>query len=107
MNISALAVVFGLTRPIADMPTIVVTPHVQVPAEAAPQRASKFMDAYFRHLSSPDVLSKFEQDYAGYIDYYGKVVNQATVMQEKASFVHRWPQREYRLRQDSIVVSCT
>jgi len=65
------------------------------------------MGEYFRHLSSPDVLSKFKQDYAGYIDYYGKVVNQATVMQEKASFVHRWPQREYRPRQDSIVVSCT
>ena len=106
MDISVLAVVFGLTQPIADMPTIEVTPHVQVPAGLA-QRASKFMGEYFRHLSSPDVLSKFKQDYAGYIDYYGKVVNQATVMQEKASFVHRWPQREYRPRQDSIVVSCT
>jgi len=106
MNIGVLPVVLGLTQPIADMPTIEVTPHVQV-AGGLEQRASKFIDEYFRHLSSPDVLSKFQQDYAGYIDYYGKVVNQATVMQEKASFVHRWPQREYRPRQDSIVVSCT
>ena len=53
------------------------------------------------------MLSKFKQDYAGYIDYYGKVVNQATVMQEKASFVRRWPQRDYRPRQNSILVSCT
>jgi hypothetical protein len=105
MHISVLAVVFGLTQPIADMPTIEVRPHVQVPAGLA-QRASKFMHEYFRHFSSPDVLSKFQQDYAGYIDYYGKVVNRATVMQEKASFVHRWPQRDYRPRQDSLVVSC-
>jgi hypothetical protein len=105
MNIGVLAVVLGLTQPIADMPTIEVTPHVQVPAGLA-QRASKFIDEYFRHLSSPDVLSKFQQDYGGYIDYYGKVVNRAMVMQEKASFVHRWPQREYRSRQDSLVVSC-
>ena len=105
MNISVLAVVFGLTQPIADMPTIVVRPHEQVPTGLA-QRASRFMDEYFRHFSSPDVLSKFQQDYAGYIDYYGKVVNRATVMREKASFVHRWPQRDYRPRQDSLVVSC-
>ena len=57
MDISVLAVVFGLTQPIADMPTIEVTPHVQVPAGLA-QRASRFIDEYFRHLSSPDVLSK-------------------------------------------------
>src|SRR5690348_10154687 len=67
MNISVLAVVFGLTQPIADMPTIEVRPHMQVSAGLA-QRAIKFMHEYFRHFSSPDVLSKFQQDYAGYID---------------------------------------
>jgi hypothetical protein len=106
MNISALVVMLGLTQPIADRPTIEVRPHVQVPA-AIRQRASKFMDEYFRHLSSPDVISRFERDYAAYIDYYGKVVNRDTLMREKARFVHRWPQRDYRPRQDSIVVSCT
>ena len=105
MNISVLVVILGLIQPATDMPTIEVRPHVQVLA-AIQQRAREFMDDYFRHLSGPDALSKFKQDYAGYIDYYGKVVNRATVMQEKASFVHRWPQRDYRPRQDSIVVSC-
>ena len=98
MNITVLTILLGLTQPIADMPTIEVTPHVQTPT-AMPARAIEFMESYFQHLSSPDVLSKFKQDYAGYIDYYGKVVNRATVMQEKASFVHRWPQRDYRPRQ--------
>jgi hypothetical protein len=106
MNISVLAIVFTLTQPIANMPTIEVRPHVEVPPAGMAQRASKFMDEYFRHLSSPDVLSKFQEDYASYIDYYGKVVNRATVMQEKASFVHRWPQRDYRPHRDSLVVSC-
>ena len=105
MKIGVLAVVLGLTQPIADMPTIEVTPHVQVPAGLA-QRASRFIDEYFRHLSDPDAVSKFQQDYAGYIDYYGKVVNRAIVMQEKVSFVHRWPERDYRPREDSLVVSC-
>jgi len=105
MNISALVVMLGLTLPIADMPTIEVRPHVQVPA-AIRQRASKFMDEYFRHLSSPDVISRFERDYAAYIDYYGKVVNRDTLMREKAHFVQRWPQRDYRPRQNSITVSC-
>lgn len=105
VSIGLLVFLAGLSQPVADMPTIEVRPQVQVP-DATPQRASKFMEEYFRHLSSPDVLSKFKQDYAALIDYYGKVVNRNTVMQEKTRFVQRWPQRDYRLRQNSIAVAC-
>src|SRR5690348_10399579 len=105
MIISVLAVVFGLTGRSRRCRRSRSGHTCRCPPGRRSTRA-KFRGEYFRHLSSPDVLSKFKQDYAGYIDYYGKVVNQATVMQEKASFVHRWPQREYRPRRDSIVVSC-
>jgi hypothetical protein len=35
-----------------------------------------------------------------------KVLNRGAVMQEKARFVRRWPERSYRPRQNSITVSC-
>ena len=61
---------------------------------------------YFRHLSSPEVLEEFERDYAPYVLYYDKRVDHATVMRDKARFVRRWPQRSYRLREDSQDISC-
>jgi hypothetical protein len=105
MNITVLTILLGLSQPVADIPTIEVTPHAQTPTANA-GRAIEFIESYFQHFSSSDVIRKFQQDYAGYIDYYGKVVNRAMVMQEKANFVLRWPQRDYRPRQDSLVVSC-
>jgi hypothetical protein len=105
MNITVLTILLGLSQPVADIPTIEVRPHVQTPTANA-GRAVDFIESYFQHFSSPDVISRFEQDYAAYIDYYGKVVNRDTVMQEKVRFVQRWPQRSYRARQNSITVSC-
>ena len=64
------------------------------------------MDEYFQHLSNPDVLTLFQRDYAGYIDYYGKVTVKDEVMGDKARFVKRWPQRSYHPRQGSMQSSC-
>jgi hypothetical protein len=105
MNITVLTILHGLSQRVADIPTIEVRPHVQTPTANA-GRAIDFIESYFQHFSSPDVISSFEQDYAAYIDYYGKVVSKDTVMQEKVRFVQRWPQRNYRTRQNSITVSC-
>jgi hypothetical protein len=105
MNITVLTILLGLSQPVADIPTIEVTPHVQTPTANA-GRAVEFIESYFQHFSTSDVISRFEQDYAAYIDYYGKVVNRDTLMREKAHFVQRWPQRDYRPRQNSITVSC-
>lgn len=76
--ISILAVAVSLSQPV-DIPTIVVTPQERV-----------------------DVLRLFQHDYAGYIDYYGKMTLKDEVMGDKARVVKRWPQRSYHPRQDSI-----
>ena len=86
-------------------PTVVVTPSTHAP-DTMHQRASAFMRDYFRHLSSPQVLEDFERDYTPYVSYYDKRVDRATLMRDKARFVHRWPQRSYRLREESLDVSC-
>lgn len=100
-----LIIFAGLWQPVADIPTVVVTPSVHEP-DTMRQRASAFMAEYFQHLSSPEVLEDFERDYAPYVSYYDKRVDRDVVMRDKARFVHRWPQRSYRLRESSQDISC-
>jgi hypothetical protein len=83
---------------------MVVTPSVHEP-DTARQRASAFIAEYF-HLSSSEVLDDFERDYAPYVSFYDKRVDHDTVMRDKTRFVHRWPQRSYRLREDSLDITC-
>jgi hypothetical protein len=98
--ISILALAASLSQPV-DIPTIVVTPQER---EIQQQRAIRFMDEYFEHLSNEDTLRLFQRDYASYIDYYGKVTVKDEVMGDKARFVRRWPQRSYHPRQHSVLV---
>ena len=103
--ISMLVILTGLWKPVADIPTVVVTPSVH-DADSMRQQASAFVAEYFQHLSSPEVLENFERDYAPYVSYYDKRVDHDTVMRDKARFVRRWPQRSYRLRGDNLDISC-
>jgi hypothetical protein len=91
-------------RPVADMPTIDVTPSKQTTGDD--QRARALVEQYFQHLSGPDVLNKFQEDYAAYVDFYGKMIDRNTLLREKARFVRRWPERRYSPRQGSIQVAC-
>lgn len=100
-----LVALLGLSQPVDDIPTIVVTPPAHT-TTGMRQQASTFMDAYFRHFSGPDVLDQFARDYASHIDYYGNVVGREVVMHEKTRFVQRWPQRNYRPRPESIKTLC-
>src|SRR6185503_1091260 len=97
--IGMLIILAGLWQPVADTPTVVVTPSVHEP-DTTRKEASAFIAEYFQHLSSPEVLEDFERDYAPYVSYYDKRVDHDTVMRDKARFVRRWPQRSYRLRGD-------
>jgi hypothetical protein len=96
----------SLNQPVADIPTIVVTPQDHSALNQQAIQAITFMDGYFQHLSGPDVLSQFQHDYAGYISYFSKVKRKDEVLREKAGFVRRWPQRSYHPRQRSIQVAC-
>ena len=104
--INVLAMLVSLSQPVADIPTIVVTPQDQSALNQQAIQAIAFMDGYFQHLSGPDVLSEFQHDYADYISYFSKMKRKDEVLREKAGFVRRWPQRSYRPRQSSIQVAC-
>lgn len=98
-----LTILATLAQPVANTSALTVT---LAEGDKPQQLAVSFMDQYFRHLSSPDVLNRFEDDYAGFVLYFGKVVSKKVVMREKAAFVRRWPKRSYRPRENSFQVGC-
>jgi hypothetical protein len=108
--VAALVVSGPLSAQIAppeDVPSVVVRPNPGVTGEPQlHQTATSFIDNYFRHFSSANALEYFEQHYADHVVYYGKHVDRASLMREKARFVRRWPQRLYKARSDSIEVAC-
>jgi hypothetical protein len=63
--ISIIIMVASLSQSV-EIPTLMVTPQER---ESQQQQAIRFIDEYFQHLSNPDVLTLFQRDYAGYIDY--------------------------------------
>ena len=65
-----------------------------------------FMDEFFSICRVPDVLDRFQHDYAKYINYFSQVKRKEQVLREKAAFIKRWPERNYRPRQNSIHVTC-
>nr|WP_281406614.1 ATP-dependent Clp protease proteolytic subunit [Rhizobium sp. P44RR-XXIV] len=44
--------------------------------------------------------------YAGEVNFYGKQKRLSEILDDKAKFFERWPNRVYRLRPESVVVSC-
>jgi hypothetical protein len=89
-----------------DMPTVVIRPHPGEIRESRRAVAKSFINYYFKHFSSSEALEHFERDYAGSIIYYGRQVDRASVIREKARFVRRWPQRLYKARPDSLNIIC-
>ena len=92
--ITALAILIGLSQ---SQP---ITPQYQSELD---QQSIAFMDEYFQHLSNRDVLDQFQHDYAKYVNYFSK---EEEVLRDKAAFIKRWPERNYRPRQNSIHVTC-
>jgi hypothetical protein len=44
--------------------------------------------------------------YAGTVSYYGKVMSLGEVLEDKRRYFARWPERAYRIRNDSVMVTC-
>lgn len=44
--------------------------------------------------------------YAGTVSYYGKVMSLGEVLEDKRKYFARWPERAYRIRDDSVMVTC-
>jgi hypothetical protein len=114
-RIGVLLPILGLSGPLfvqeqqvaaQDMTTVVIKPHPGEIRESRRAVAKSFIIDYFKHFSSFDALEHFERDYADSISYYGRQVDRASVMREKARFVRRWPQRLYKARPESLNIVC-
>ncbi|CAM5518207.1 hypothetical protein MAUB1S_08647 [Mycolicibacterium aubagnense] len=44
--------------------------------------------------------------YAPRVDYYGKLKDLTEVIADKRGYFQRWPERGYRIRDDSVIVTC-
>ncbi|BAB48519.1 probable GTP binding protein [Mesorhizobium japonicum MAFF 303099] len=85
---------------------------VPVPAPDARQQvesaAVAFVKDLIEHHGDNDdfALAQVQASYARTVDYYGKLTNLSSIIQDKRNYYRRWPERIYNVRNDSIVVTC-
>jgi hypothetical protein len=53
-----------------------------------------------------DFLMKLNKLFSDPVNYYGKIISQASVIADKESFMNKWPQRNYRVRPSTLAVKC-
>jgi hypothetical protein len=80
----------------------------QEPQEDLEHRATDFVLALASRWSSPndEAFRSFDALYADKVRYRGKVTLRQDVVLDKRHFAERWPERTYRIRPDSIAVTC-
>ena len=80
----------------------------QEPQEDLEHRATDFVLALASRWSSPndEAFRSFDALYAEKVRYRGKVTLRQDVVLDKRHFAERWPERTYRIRPDSIAVTC-
>jgi hypothetical protein len=71
-------------------------------------RARQFLEDYMKRTEgeTEQVLSFVRNNFGAEISYYGKTVPLAQVVQEKRSYLNRWPQRRYTLKPDAMKIQC-
>jgi hypothetical protein len=93
----------------------VVLPDDRAPPAARPDnagpldaRARQFLDEYMKRTEgeTEQVLSYVRNNFGAEIRYYGKVVPLSQVVQDKRSYLNRWPQRSYTLKPDTMKIEC-
>jgi hypothetical protein len=72
------------------------------------KRATLFAHAYNAGWSLPnaEALAFMSEVYQGNVEFYGKRVSAAIVLEEKRKFAERWPIRDYTVRDGSLSVRC-
>lgn len=53
-----------------------------------------------------DALTMVRNTYADWVNYYGKKSSFSSVYADKQRYFERWPKRNYRIREDTLRVSC-
>ncbi|HWV54544.1 hypothetical protein [Pseudorhodoplanes sp.] len=56
--------------------------------------------------NTEQVLAFVRNSFSAEIRYYGKVVTNAQVVEEKRRYLGRWPQRRYQLKAETMRVQC-
>ncbi|MBZ9977818.1 hypothetical protein [Mesorhizobium sp. BR-1-1-10] len=51
-------------------------------------------------------LAQVQASYAPSVDYYGKWTDLGSIIQDKKDYFHRWPERGYRVRDNSVMATC-
>lgn len=71
-------------------------------------RARAFVEDYMRRTEgeAEQVLAFVRNSFGAEIRYYGKVVSNAQVVEEKRRYLSRWPQRRYQLKPETMRVEC-
>jgi hypothetical protein len=71
-------------------------------------RARAFVEDYMRRTEgdTEQVLTFVRNSFGAEIRYYGKVVPNAQVVEEKRRYLTRWPQRRYQLKPETMRVQC-
>ncbi|MDX8513463.1 hypothetical protein [Mesorhizobium captivum] len=96
-----------------DASQVSTTPNpAPAPAPDARQQPESVAVAFVRDLieyhgdNNDFALAQVQASYAPTVDYHGKLTNLSSIVQDKRNYYQRWPERTYKVRNDSIVVSC-
>lgn len=79
------------------------------PVDFSREMAELLAYAYHDAWSSPNdsALQFMASVYTDSIEFYGKLVSPSSVMDEKQKFAHRWPIRDYSIRDGTLSIECT
>ncbi|MGX9050749.1 hypothetical protein [Mesorhizobium sp. 14Argb] len=93
------------TSQVSTRPDPAPAPDARQQAESA---AVAFVKDLIEHHGDNDdfALAQVQASYARTVDYYGKLTNLSSIIQDKRDYYRRWPERVYNVRNDSIVVTC-
>lgn len=78
------------------------------PTTPAPDRAVAFVKSLVAEHSHgrQDARSLVTGSYAGNVSYFGKSMHVSEIVADKQRYFERWPERSYRIRDESLSVEC-
>lgn len=84
------------------------TPPVVNPPISASDRAVAFVRSLVAEHSNgrQDARSLVTSTYAGNVSYFGKSLSISDIVADKQRYFERWPERSYRIRDESLSVRC-
>ena len=101
---------FEVTQPpVAASQAPPVTP---APDANAKQQLESAAVAFIRGLiehhgdNAELALAQVQSSYAPTVDYYGKLTDLGSIIQDKRNYFQRWPERGYKVRNNSLMVTC-